>query len=163
MTDIEEELAPPTNRMVVAVLSLVGFFVALYLLAHNSGLMGPIVCGVGDCATVQSSEYATIGPIPVSGIGVAGYVALLVLSFLGLQPARRGSRAIGGLLFAGAAFGASFSAYLTYLEAAVINAWCQYCVISAILMALIFFATLPELARLRRPVDGGLSHEGVDS
>ena len=38
--------APPTNRMVVAVLALGGFFVALYLFAHNLGLGGPIVCGV---------------------------------------------------------------------------------------------------------------------
>ena len=44
---------PPLNRMLVSVLSLIGFFVALYLWAHNAGLTGPIVCGVGDCATVQ--------------------------------------------------------------------------------------------------------------
>jgi len=56
---------PPVNRMAVAVLATVGFFVALYLLAHNYGLTGPIVCGVGDCATVQASPYAHLGPIPV--------------------------------------------------------------------------------------------------
>ena len=55
---------PPMHRMAVAVLSLIGFFVAAYLFAHNAGLLGEIVCGVGDCATVQSSEYATVGPIP---------------------------------------------------------------------------------------------------
>jgi uncharacterized membrane protein len=43
----------------------------------------------------------------------------------------------------------AFSAYLTYLEAFVIHAWCQYCVISAILITLIFFASLPEVARIR--------------
>jgi uncharacterized membrane protein len=67
---------------------------------------------------------------------------------LGLQPDRRASRVIGALLLAGATFGVVFSAYLTYLEAAVINAWCQYCVVSAIVITLIFFATLPEVARL---------------
>ena len=140
---------PPLSRMLVSVLSLVGFFVALYLWAHNAGLTGPIVCGVGDCATVQSSVYAKIGPVPVSAIGVAGYVALFVLSFVGLQPQLRESRAISALLLGGAAFGVAFSAYLTYLEAAVIEAWCQYCVASAIIITLIFFATLPEIGRLR--------------
>lgn len=140
---------PPLNRMLVSVLSLIGFFVALYLWAHNSGLTGPIVCGVGDCATVQSSPYARIGPVPVSAIGVAGYVALFALSMLGLQPPRRDSKLIAGLLLAGAAFGVAFSAYLTYLEAAVIRAWCQYCVASAIIITLIFLTTLPEIGRLR--------------
>ena len=140
---------PPANRMAVTVLALIGFFVALYLFAHNIGLTGPIVCGVGDCSTVQSSQYATVGPVPVSAIGLAGYVALLALGLLGLQPAHRESRLIGALLLGGAAFGVVFSGYLTYLEAYVIRAWCQYCVVSAILITLIFLATLPELGRLR--------------
>ncbi len=141
--------APPMNRMVVAVLALGGFFVALYLFAHNLGLGGPIVCGVGDCATVQSSRYASLGPVPVSFIGVLGYVVLLALSFVGLRPSHRESSMIGGLLLAGSAGGGLFSAYLTYLEAFVIEAWCQYCVVSAIIITLIFFASVPEVARLR--------------
>jgi len=135
--------------MVVAVLALGGFFVALYLFAHNLGLGGPIVCGVGDCATVQSSQYATLGPIPVSFIGVLGYVVLLALAFVGLHPNHRESCMIGGLLLAGSLAGGLFSAYLTYLEAFVIEAWCQYCVISAIIIMLIFVASIPEVARLR--------------
>ena len=141
--------ALPTNRMVIAVLSLIGLFVALYLWAHNAGLTGPIVCGVGDCATVQSSEYATIGPVPVPAIGVVGYLALMSLSFAGIQPNYRASPVIGGLMLAGAGSGVLFSGYLTYLEAAVIEAWCQYCIGSAIIITLIFVATLPEVARLR--------------
>ena len=142
--------APPMNRMAIAALSLIGLFVALYLFAHNLGWTGPIVCGVGSCETVQSSQYAKIGPVPVSAIGLVGYVALLVLSFLGIQPGRTDSKAIGGLLLAGAAGGTAFSAYLTYLEAVVIEAWCQWCVVSAILITLIFVASLPELSRMRR-------------
>jgi hypothetical protein len=43
----EAVVGPPLNRMLISVLSLIGFFVALYLWAHNAGLTGPIVCGVG--------------------------------------------------------------------------------------------------------------------
>ncbi len=143
-------VAPPTSRMVVALLATIGFFVAVYLWAHNAGLTGPIVCGIGDCSTVQSSVYAKLGPVPVSAIGVFGYLILIGLSFLGLQPAHRESGSIGVLLLLGSAAGVAFSAWLTYLEAFVIHAWCQYCVISAILITLIFFASLPEAARLRR-------------
>lgn len=135
--------------MAIALLALVGFFVAIYLFAHSIGLTGPLVCGVGDCATVQASRYAQIGPIPVSGIGLAGYAALFVVAMIGIQPAGMGSAWVARLLAMGAAFGAAFSAYLTYLEAAVIQAWCQWCVVSAILMGLTFLASIPEWRRLR--------------
>ena len=90
-----------------------------------------------------------MGPLPVSGIGLAGYVALLGLSLAGLQDRLSRSRLIALLLFGGALFGVLFSGYLTYLEAAVIKAWCRYCVISAIIITIVFAATLPELKRIR--------------
>jgi len=140
---------PPRNRMAVAVLSLVGAFLAFYLLAANLGWTPPVPCGSGDCGTVQSSKYAKVGPLPVSGIGLAGYVALLGLSLAGLQDRLSRSRLIALLLFGGALFGVLFSGYLTYLEAAVIKAWCRYCVVSAIIITIVFAATLPELKRIR--------------
>ena len=135
--------------MAVAVLSLVGAFLAFYLLAANLGWTPPVPCGSGDCATVQSSKYAKLGPLPVSGIGVAGYVALLALSLAGLRDRLIRSRLIPLLLFGGALFGVLYSGYLTYLEAAVIKAWCRYCVVSAIIITIVFAATLPELKRIR--------------
>ena len=146
MTD--GEFTPPTNRMVVAVLSLIGVFLAFYLLAHNLGWIPPLPCGIGDCHTVQNSKWAYVGPIPVSGVGLGGYVSLLVLALIGLQPGASRSVWIPRLLLMGSGIGVAFSAWLTYLEAAVINAWCQYCVASAILILLIFFACLPERRRL---------------
>ena len=135
--------------MAVAVLSLLGASLAFCLLAANLGWPPPVPCGSGDCGTVQSSKYAKVGPLPVSGIGLAGYVALLGLSLAGLQDRLSRSRLIALLLFGGALFGVLFSGYLTYLEAAVIKAWCRYCVISAIIITIVFAATLPELKRIR--------------
>jgi uncharacterized membrane protein len=135
--------------MVVALLSLIGVFIAFYLMAYSLGWMGSLVCGVSSCEAVQQSSYSKIGPIPVAAIGVAGYLILLVLSMMGLQPARRASRAIGGLLLAGAMAGVAFSAYLTWLEVAVIHAWCIWCATSATLITLIFIATLFEVSRIR--------------
>ena len=137
---------PPRNRMVVAVLSLMGLFVALYLLAHSIGLI-PLICGVGSCETVQSSPWAKVGQVPVPLIGVAGYVSLLVLAILGIQPSRKDSWGIGLLMLGLATGGMAYSAFLTYLEAAVIHAWCVWCVTSTALMTLIFLASLPELRR----------------
>ena len=139
--------------MVIAVLSLTGLFVALYLLANSLGLTGPLICGIGECDTVQSSRWARMGPVPVSAVGVVGYLALLGTSLFGLQPVGRSSRAVGGLLLSLGAVALAYSAWLTYLEAFVIRAWCQWCVVSAILVTCIFLAALPELRRLRERSD----------
>ena len=134
--------------MVIAILALLGLLASLYMLAYSMGLTGPVICGIGDCEAVQSSPYARIGPIPVAGLGVLGYLALLIVSLLGLQPTSQGSRLVPLALLAGGIVGVGFSAYLTYLEAYVIHAWCQWCVISAIIMVLVFLASLPELRRI---------------
>jgi uncharacterized membrane protein len=133
--------------MVVAVLSLMGIFVALYLLAHSVGLI-PLICGVGSCSTVQSSQWAKVGQVPVPLIGVAGYGSLLVLAILGIQPSWHDSRKIGLLMLGLTTVGVAYTAFLTYLEAAVIHAWCVWCVTSAALMTLIFLASLPEIGRV---------------
>jgi uncharacterized membrane protein len=137
---------PPRNRMAVAVLSLIGLFVSLYLLAYSVGLI-PLICGVGSCETVQASQWSKVGPIPVPLLGVGGYLALLAITLYGLQPGRLEERGPGLVMLGLATIGVAYSAFLTYLEARVINAWCMWCVISAILMTLIFLASLPELSR----------------
>jgi uncharacterized membrane protein len=137
---------PPRNRMAVAVLALVGLFVSLYLLAYSVGLI-PLICGVGSCETVQASEWARVGPIPVPMLGVGGYLALLLVTLYGLQPAHQDERGPGLLALGLATIGVGYSGFLTYLEARVINAWCMWCVTSAVIMTLIFLASLPELSR----------------
>lgn len=139
---------PPLNRMVLAVLSLLGLLVALYMLAYAMGFTGPVICGVGDCEAVQNSPYSRIGSFPVAGFGIVGYLAMLVLAFLGLQPSFVRSRLVAVGLLVGSIVGLAFSAYLTYLEAFVIRAWCQWCVLSAAIMLLAFLAALSELRRL---------------
>jgi uncharacterized membrane protein len=143
-----ESQPPPLNRMAVALLALLGLLVALYMLAYAMGLTGPVICGVGDCEAVQNSPWAHIGGFPVAGLGVVGYLALLTVALLGLQPAFRSSSLVPPLLLAGGVLGVAFSAYLTYLEAFVIHAWCQWCVSSAVLMVLAFLASLPEVKRI---------------
>ena len=142
-----ENVTVHRNRMAIAILSLVGLFVAFYLYAHAAGWMGALQCGLSDCDTVQSSSHARLGPVPVPLIGLVGYAFLLGLALVGLQPSCAGSSWIARLLFLGAAAGWGYSAYLTYLEAWVIRAWCQYCVASAIIMTLILAASLPEVRR----------------
>lgn len=140
-------MAPPLNRMAIALLSLVGVFVALYMLLYKLGWIGSMVCGSGDCATVQASRWSDFLGLPVPLWGVGGYGALLGVALAGTAPRFARDRRIGYLLVALGSIAFAFSAYLTALEAFVIRAWCRWCVVSAILATLIFLFTLAELRR----------------
>jgi uncharacterized membrane protein len=133
------------HRQTIAVLALIGWFVALYLALHALGIGGELKCGTGGCDTVQTSGWAVLLGVPVAFYGVAGYAAILAVAIVGLQPkwlARRGPILLLAALATG---GVLFSAWLTYLELFVIHAICRWCVTSAVLMAAIWIVSLFSL------------------
>lgn len=135
--------------MAIAVLSLAGIFLAGYLTLYKFGYVGSLQCTVGSCEVVQATEYAFLLGFPVALWGLGTYAVLFVLALLGLQPRWIAARAVAITLFVLSAVGVAFSAYLTYLEAAVIHAWCQWCVISAVLITLVFLLSIPGLRHAR--------------
>ncbi len=145
--DVAPAPPPPWPRMAIAMLSLVGVFISGYLMLHRLGLIGSLLCGKsGACETVQSSSYATFAGVPVPAIGLAGYIALLVVSLVGLGPRLSEDRRITVTLLALMLPALAFTAYLSALEAFVIHAWCRWCVASAIVTVLIFMSVLADLA-----------------
>jgi len=136
--------------MLTAVLSLAGFFVSLYLWLWKVGLLGTIACGDGGCETVQLSEYAQFLGVPVAFHGMVGYLVLMIVSLVGLQPRWLERREPTLLLVAVSGIGVSFAAYLTYLEAAVIHAWCRWCVVSALLIVMIFATGIAGMMSIPR-------------
>ncbi len=138
-------------RMGIAVLALVGIFVSAYLSLYHLGGIGTLQCGFGGCDLVQASEYAYFLGLPVALWGLGGYAAIFGVAMAGLQPRWAGHRPIALALLGLSAIAMVVSAYLTYLEAAVIHAWCQWCVVSAILVALIFLLSLTGLRPASAP------------
>ncbi len=136
--------------MAVALLSLAGFFIALYLHLYKAGKIGSLACGSGGCETVQLSPQSQFLGVDVALIGVIGYAGILAVALLALQPRFAGaiwpSRLLA-LLSGGAVL---FTAYLKYLEFFVIEAVCRYCVASAVIIVLIFLLSLTDLRRARR-------------
>lgn len=138
------------NRMAIAVLSLVGLFVALYLTLHRVGVIGSLACGAdGGCSVVQTSGYATFLGVPVPFLGLFGYAMIFGVAMAAVR-GTRDERRTGMALLVLATGAFVFSLYLTALEAFVIHAWCRWCVVSAVIATLIFLCSLPEAARLRR-------------
>jgi uncharacterized membrane protein len=121
-----------TVRAVSTFVAAFGIGVATYIAIAESGGGAPAcLAGGGGCETVAESQYSDLAGINVAVIGIVGYVLLLVTALLRGDGAR-----MGGFALSLAGFG--FSVYLTYLELFVIEAVCQWCVISAILMTVLF-------------------------
>jgi uncharacterized membrane protein len=122
---------------------LIGLGVAGYL-AYVETTLVQAVCGpVGDCNTVQQSEYARLlGILPIGILGLAGYVAILLAWVVGsyTSPPLAAVASLG--LLGMTTFGLLFSIYLTFLEPFVIGATCAWCLTSAILMTALFWLSL---------------------
>jgi uncharacterized membrane protein/thiol-disulfide isomerase/thioredoxin len=121
-----------------------GLLVAGYLAYVEVG-ENEAVCGaVGDCNTVQQSEYATLFDlIPIGVLGVAGYVMILMVWVINRYASGWVADAAQALLLGFALFGTVFSIYLTFLEPFVIGATCAWCLTSAMLMILILCLQAP--------------------
>jgi uncharacterized membrane protein len=132
---------PPFAVIAVAfalVISLAGAALAAYLVYENvRGEAGVCVIAHG-CSTVQNSRYGSIGGVPVSVPGLALYLALALLAALWLRNSLLGRANLAALAVYGSLFGVLFSMYLTYIEAFVLDAWCIYCIVSAILVSALF-------------------------
>jgi uncharacterized membrane protein len=109
------------------VLAVAGLGVAGYLTyVHYAGI--DPVCNIAHgCIKVQSSEYAELAGVPVALLGLLGYAGILA-ALLAPGEAARMAAALLGLV------GFGFSMYLTYRELFTIDAICQWCVASAVLM-----------------------------
>jgi len=128
--------------MIVGALALAGFFVALYLLLYKLGMIGALNCSVGSCETVNTSKWATFLGLPVAAWGVAFYAGLLALGLVSVQERYASSKGMSQALVLYSGAGLIFSTWLTYLELFVIHAVCQWCVVSAVIVLVIFATTV---------------------
>ena len=148
-----------TKRMLVAMLALFGALVSLYLTLFKIGVIGELSCTVGSCNTVQLSKWATFLGLPVAAWGLGFYLATLALAIAGTGERLADDRRISVALVAMSGWGVIFSGWLTYIELFVIDAVCMWCVISAIIVAIIFVISLLDLREFGAPDDGPLSAE----
>jgi len=134
--------------MLAALIALAGVFVALYLSLYKLGYIGVLVCAVGSCEKVQTSRYASLLGAPVAVWGVVFYVVVLAIALVGLRPAWADDRRLSLALVLATGGGVLFSAWLTYLELFVIDAICQWCVISALLTVALLVVSVLDLREL---------------
>ncbi len=115
-------------------LALAKFNHATNICPFNSGM---------DCELVVRSVYSQIGPLPVSYLGLAGFllIGLVLLFEAQLQSVRL-------IAFGMTLFGVAFSGYLIATEAFILHVWCQLCTQIALIMTALFIVSLVRVWRI---------------
>jgi uncharacterized membrane protein len=138
-------------RIATAILALVGIGIAGYLVYVHYADIDPVCNIAHGCHKVQTSEYAKLAGVPVALLGLIGYIIIFAALLVEGEAARMAA-AFTALV------GFGFSMYLTYRELFTIDAICQWCVGSAILMtglAIVCTWRVLRLPEQPRPIAAG--------
>lgn len=132
----EDEGSPGVRKLplAAALVALIGLIDAVYLTVKH--LRNEVVpCSlVEGCEKVLSSSYAEIGGVPIAAFGAVAY--FLAFSFAVL--AAYGNRMTWTLFRVQVTLMAAYTLWLLYLQAFVIGAFCQFCLISAATTLILF-------------------------
>ncbi len=124
----------------------------LLTIQHYADLNLPCTIAHG-CETVLTSKYAVVAGVPVAAFGVLFYLAVLMMAFY-IHQNDEGYK----WLFALTTLGLLTSAGLTAIEGFSIHAWCQYCLLSALISVLLFVFSAILLQKKR-----GVKQDGTGS
>ena len=117
---------------VFVVLVLAGLADALYL-AVSRYVGSDLVCGlIEGCNAVAQSEHSVLFGVPLAYLGVGYYLAAFVAG-IGLLSGGQIFNRYSKWIFLLTIFGGLFSIYFVYVQLALINAICVYCLISAVI------------------------------
>jgi len=114
-------------RRLAALLALLELAIAIYLeieRARGRSVACPI--GGGGCEKVQESRYSELAGVPLPILGLIGAVTMFVTTLIDDPRART-------VAFVLAVAGALFSLYLAGLQAFEIDAYCAWCLSSAVI------------------------------
>lgn len=130
--------------LAVAVIALIGLIDSIYLtIKHFTG--GAVPCSIVEgCEQVLTSSYAEIAGVPLAALGAIAYFAAFSLAIL----AAFGNRLAWTLFSVQVVLMTVFTAWLFYLQASVIGAFCQFCLLSAATTLSLFFIAL--VSKFRR-------------
>ncbi len=145
MTQQKNKSQIKTSSIIILVASFIGLLDSIYL-AYVKIANTDIYCtpGLGRCDVVNASQWSTLWGIPLGFFGIVGFASLFLLASFGNK-----SKMLAPynemLIFAISLAGFLFSLYLTYIEVFVLKAVCQWCVLSALMMTIIFVTVIYKL------------------
>jgi len=132
-------------RVIAVIVALIGIADAVYLTVHHYTAEAVPCSLTGGCEQVLTSEYAEIAGVPLAAFGAAAYFIAFSLALLSIY----GNRMAWAIFGVQVVLMAIFTGWLIYVQAALIGAFCQFCLLSAattFTLAILYFVSL----RIRR-------------
>ena len=129
-------------HVIIIICAFGGVSIALYI-HRKKRLHEPLTCPIGhSCDPVIHSRYSRFMDMPVELLGVL-YYTIVVVSYILFLAAPSLSQTLPSLiLFALSALAFLFSLYLIAVQLFILRQWCTWCIISALLCTVIFFAAM---------------------
>ena len=124
------------RALLIAIIAFIGLFDALFLsLERNS----PIPCHItSGCNTVLTSQYSAVASIPIAWFGFAFYILVFSLAIFELMGTAKSLQ----LVFWPATAAFAVSAGLMGIQTYILKAYCEYCLLSASLVSMIFLLSI---------------------
>lgn len=122
-------------KIIFLALPLIGLADAAYLTILHYTEQAPACSLIKGCEIVLSSVYAEIQGVPIALIGAVYYAMLFVLLYAGLNDIHSKPMKFAGII---STIGFVVTLCLIYIQAFIIHAFCQFCLISALTTILIF-------------------------
>ena len=133
-------------------LSILGIADAGYITYEKfTGVIPKCIPGF-ECGKVLTSPWSSIGPVPLSLLGLIYYFCVLLIASLVILevdihkllptlPSFLTKLTTFDFLWLLTIFGFAFSLYLIFIMGVVIQGWCTYCLVSAATCTLLFAST----------------------
>ena len=131
-------------------LGVIGLVDSVYLTYVKLASAYESCIGIGRCDIVNQSRFSELWGQPVALFGALTYLGLLAF-VIGERIKPEWQEVLQMAFFGLSTVGLLFSAYLTYIEIAVLHAICPYCVVSAIVIAVMWVIGLARLIRGPEP------------
>lgn len=133
--------------MLLTILAVVGLLDSWYIL-YKKQKNEKLVCFVGeDCNEVVNSKYSHIYGVPNEVLGIIFYLSVLgIVGLVALGTKELHGISLMAVIHLTAFFALLLSIFLTAIQAFVLKAWCEYCLVASFanfgIFVLAFFVQL---------------------
>jgi vitamin-K-epoxide reductase (warfarin-sensitive) len=124
-----------------SIFNILCIFILSYLLTLHYQADGNCVAQLfGDCGVISKSAYSAFFGIPIALLGILWFGAGLVVALIKLRFVS--SRLLTIALVVMSLWSVGYALYLVFVEAFIIEQWCQYCLLTDVFILLSFICVI---------------------